>query len=93
MKCKYCCAEYRLETYSEFCSKTCTNKYHRAVHRDGKEGFTFIKFEKYDIGINDEGYWIFSKKDDRPSIGTFKTLCEAREFAEKRVSDDTDATS
>jgi len=87
MKCKYCCAEYTTKTYNEFCSKTCTNKYHKAKYvDDDKEGFTFIEFEKYDIGINEVGYWIFSKKDDRPSIGSFNSLCEARAFAENRVN-------
>ena len=39
--------------------------------------------EGFDIGQNMSGYHIFSKQDDRPTIGSFNTSAEAVEFAKQ----------
>ena len=82
MKCNYCAATYLNETYDEFCSKTCTNKSDKTFE---KNDFIMTPHEGFDIGQNMSGYHIFSKQDDRPTIGSFNTSAEAVEFAKERV--------
>ncbi len=81
MKCEYCAAKYLNDTYEEFCSKTCTNKADKKFERNG---FVMVQHEKFDIGQNINGYHIFSKQDDRPTIGSFNTSAEAVDFAKER---------
>jgi len=83
MKCQYCEEEYVNKTYDNFCTRTCTNKHNETFERDG---YTVIPYKKFDIAKNELGFFIFSKKDDRPKIGSFETEIQAVTFARERVA-------
>lgn len=83
-ECKYCASEYNKEEYGDFCSRTCTNKHHDTTFIRGE--YSITPYETFDIADSKLGFFVFSKEDNRPRIGSFETAAEALKFAQDRVN-------